>query len=621
MSRPAGKVPQDVVAIFHVSFHPTQGNIIDWSLKASESLDLTHVEFSCLPSGLHLVEEDVIYFTKDGHQGVCVFKRRQTSEHGHRGFRLSSMGILLSKSTRPRPWKHVQALKSLVHTMYASLEGRDGQEPTEEDWEPARAFYEERKLRRADLSGSGDWLGWSAELGGDADADSLESTPTLHLPHLLHVLGPSSLTLYKHILGRRRILIYTAPPVQSACILCYVAADMCFEDQVEVNEVPNPSPQTSERGRADEDLSRKVKGRSTTGVEVLGMVTLNDLDRLKEEGKTGRGWVACTTDALFLEKPSYYDLVIDLTTANGHKSTRPTFYVPRGFGPTGSPRLSVVRFTWSDVKIWTELERILQIDGYHTSICCSPIPRTSSSKSKAPAGSAWADIWRVYEDVCVICAGLWMGSWRSTSTLSNSFAQNWGSIHLDGDDYISVRKSNDSYAYVRNVGMGIEGRPELGGIPTEYNLHKRHSSHASRRSSMSLWTWGSFRGRGDSPPDVQLGEDEDEVEDEEETVEEIIRRQEKQAMTTLALLQTFHHNTLHLLSRVSSTILPFHSLSAPNPPVATLSPRDIASFELGPLSSLDTQFVEWLAEEYGDGTRVILRKGWRDLLGLVVGFG
>jgi hypothetical protein len=67
------------VAVFHCSFHPTRGNIIDWSMKASEGkylkwlmsfckshssfhegLNLDGVEFSTLPSGLHLVDEDVV---------------------------------------------------------------------------------------------------------------------------------------------------------------------------------------------------------------------------------------------------------------------------------------------------------------------------------------------------------------------------------------------------------------------------------------------------------------------------------------------------------------------------------------------------------------------------------
>lgn len=57
-----GKVPQDVgkhtctfmsndinifsfaVAIFHASFHPTKGNLIDWSLKASDGTKFAYFD-------------------------------------------------------------------------------------------------------------------------------------------------------------------------------------------------------------------------------------------------------------------------------------------------------------------------------------------------------------------------------------------------------------------------------------------------------------------------------------------------------------------------------------------------------------------------------------------------
>lgn len=66
-----------IVAIFHASFHPTKGNLVDWCLKASDGtqgrsipelaltcildLQLDGVEFSTLPSGLHLVDRDIVY--------------------------------------------------------------------------------------------------------------------------------------------------------------------------------------------------------------------------------------------------------------------------------------------------------------------------------------------------------------------------------------------------------------------------------------------------------------------------------------------------------------------------------------------------------------------------------
>ena len=106
------------------------------------------------------------YFTKENQCGVCVFRRRQTDEHGHRGFRLSSLGILLAKSVRARPWRHIKALKDLIDTLYSQTVNRGHLDMTEEDWGPAKIFFEERKLRRADLGGAGDWIGWSDELDG-----------------------------------------------------------------------------------------------------------------------------------------------------------------------------------------------------------------------------------------------------------------------------------------------------------------------------------------------------------------------------------------------------------------------------------------------------------------------
>lgn len=113
--------------------------------------------------------------------------------------------------------------------------------------------------------------------------DPPSASPTVHLSHLLRILGPSSMTLYKHVIGRRRILIFTLPPVEPACILCHVAADMCFENQVELS-----TPQVSLP-----DNPKRLKSKSKEGISVLGMVTLSDMDRLITESQTGRGWIAC----------------------------------------------------------------------------------------------------------------------------------------------------------------------------------------------------------------------------------------------------------------------------------------------------------------------------------------
>lgn len=690
-----GRPPQDIVAIFHASFHPTKGNVVDWCLKASNDLSIDGVEFSTLPSGLHLVNHDVVYFTKDTHPGVSVFRRRRTSEHGQRGFRLSALGVLLARSSRPRPWLHVDALNALIDQIYTSVEERgicmsdQNQgvvlEPSEDagDWEPARAFFEERMVRRADLRGAGQWRGWSYELDNPA-VPPTPSTPTLHLPHLLRILGPSTLTLYKHVLGRRRILIYTLPPVEPACVLCHVAADLCFEAQCKTfyggsgphdtdDEEGEHSDGSSARGGG---LPTRLSGRSREGITVLGMVTLSDLDKMHHEGKTGRGWIACTTDAIFLEKPSYYDLVIDLTTSTPLRSTRPTLYVskpvhqqsPGSRGPTH--RLSLVRFTWSDVRLWNELERILQLDVGGTdcpTTCCRPpvdspmLKRPTSGSvvagtgtTKSPGLSSWADAWRVYEDVCLVCASLWIGSWRGNSTQSYSTVNpdgskaDWGGVRLTGDDDLTI-----DGPFVRNIGLGIEGRPSMvaNGIEGSPNV-----KGMKRSRGMSLGVGGgssasesSSRGRQASTGSGMSIEDNGiamHAPDDPAARRFREERLERQIRTTLALLQTFHANTCFQLSRLAELTSPATGRASamattgqlvdvpsiaetpdpstpalPDTNVIYLTPRDVLSFELGPFSSLDARYLEWLGEEYGGGKKVVVKRGWKDLLGVLLGFG
>ncbi|KAF8063448.1 hypothetical protein FPV67DRAFT_1506609 [Lyophyllum atratum] len=633
-----GKYPQDIVAIFHASFHPTQGNLVDWSLKASDDLNLDNLEFSALPSGLHLVERDVVYFTKDGQHGVCVYRRRKTVEQGHRGFRLSSLGILLAKSRRPRPWRHTSDLKALITRIYAQCENSGLLQPTESQWDPARRFFEERKVKRANLGGLGDWSGWSHELS-EIETEPPTANPTLHLPHLLRILGPSSLTLYKHVLGRQRILIYTLPPVEAACILCQVAADMCYEAQ----HIP------SEEGERSSLTSiGRLKGRCREPITVLGMVTLSDMDRMRSERLSGRGWIACTTDAIFLEKPSCYDLLIDLTTSTPNKATRPTFYSSKPIAPQPgnsrgpTHRLSSIRFAWSDVKLWNELERILQLDSDHATHhgCCGP-GSAGDSGLKSKFGTTWTDAWRVYEDVCVVCAGLWMGSWRGNSAASYSTAggaENWGKVRLEGDDDLSMGGSS----YMRSLGNGIEGRPVASGsgsgsgAPTVFGHQRQQSLNAApptpttramRRSSGMSWSSGRVTVVG-TASSLGLGKarkvststavdgDEPGPEEEEDNTAE---RRDAQLLTTLSLLQTFHAHTSFQLS-VLESFIPKQNVCDACTMTVYLAPKDILAFELGPLSGFDARYLEWLAQEYAGGTKMVVRRGWKDLLGALFGY-
>lgn len=212
----------------------------------------------------------------------------------------------------------------------------------------------------------------------------------------------------------------------------------------------------------------------------------------------------------------------------------------------------------------------------------------------------------MYEDVCIICAGLWMGSWRGNSPLSYS-AQNasmtdWGNVRLEGDENLPV-----SGSYVRNVGMGIEGRRDAGASSGTMKSQRRASA-MSRATGKAMGVRVNSRQVSASSglsPDAQA---------------ELDERRERQVSTTLALLQTFHAHTGFQLSQLASFIPPGDSTSSPRTVTVYLSPRDVMSFELGPLSSFDARYVEWLADEYGGGVKVeVKRGGWRDWVGIIFG--
>jgi hypothetical protein len=264
---------------------------------------------------------------------------------------------------------------------------------------------------------------------------------------------------------------------------------------------------------------------------------------------------------------------------------------------------------------WNELDRILQLD-----------TATKGSAHATASPSLWTDAWRLYEDVCLVCAGLWTGTtWRNNHHgLQESLSE------AEGDGFF------DSPVRVRTHGEGIEGRPiTAAGGPARSRSYRQ----ATKRYLPSPWT-------ATTPPVAEDDVTMDVYHDDEDGGEEdAVLVHNRQARTTLALLQTFHAQTRFWFSRLDA-LLPPHCTTTPasgelrsneeggraeeeqeEVVLVQLAPRDVFELELSPLSSLDADFVEWLAEEYGacagSGVRVsvYVRRGWRDLLGLVFTVG
>ena len=230
-----------------------------------------------------------------------------------------------------------------------------------------------------------------------------------------------------------------------------------------------------------------------------------------------------------------------------------------------------------------------------------------------------------------------MGSWRGNSHTSYSTAngpENWGSVRLEGDDDLSLDGT-----YVRNVGMGIEGRPNVGGstltVPPT-------TPRSVRRISAMSWSSGKTSTAGTLPPSpngrtqqapaptspngpIHSSNDEVYTLNTYTDTEDVVRRRNGQVMTALAILQTFHAHISFQLS-VLENLLARQDLSTSSADsgeaVVYLTPKDISAFELGPFSAFDARYLEWLADEYVDtGVKVVVKRGWKDLLSAIFGYG
>ena len=78
-------------------------------------MDLDGVEFKSLPSGLHRLQEDLVYFVHGSYAGLSAFLNVETSEE-ERGALMVCAGILapLSYGRLGRSWRHAEGLKALA---------------------------------------------------------------------------------------------------------------------------------------------------------------------------------------------------------------------------------------------------------------------------------------------------------------------------------------------------------------------------------------------------------------------------------------------------------------------------------------------------------------------------
>ncbi|EKG12516.1 hypothetical protein MPH_10386 [Macrophomina phaseolina MS6] len=314
-----------LAALFLIKFDLKVGYTITWK-RSLDGLELDGaVEFKSLPSGLHSVKEDLVYFVHEQYVGLSAFVNDPASE-AERNAHLVAVGILvpLSQGRLGRSWLHTQKLRELAKLL---VRDTTKTEPLEQYW----AAY---SAERSDASPEAESSEASPTVSrpppsvlrknktyarnrGLSNITAFHPThetldvahPALSIIKYIDTFGPLVFPLLRLALLRKRILFVTPPPVRLACEFVY---DLSILSTIpsSVTDVLPPGSEPLQRLRSlftvgihdipklqEEAKKHEAAKRST---EVL------------EEGNWSPGWAACTTDEVLAVKTDLYDIIVEL---------------------------------------------------------------------------------------------------------------------------------------------------------------------------------------------------------------------------------------------------------------------------------------------------------------------
>lgn len=186
---------------------------IAWKRTATDT-NLDGVEYKSLPSGLHTLANDLVYFTHEGYAGLSAFARGSASAED-RNANFVSVGILVRKEGRFGRLGRGWLLAGKLEKIAAALAEDDMVAPLEEFWQEQTS---RRKSKHIDSKGSIRDRAISTVTAIPKDEERLpEYHPALAILQYINLFGPLVFRLQQAALLRKRILFVGSPPVKTTC--------------------------------------------------------------------------------------------------------------------------------------------------------------------------------------------------------------------------------------------------------------------------------------------------------------------------------------------------------------------------------------------------------------------
>lgn len=295
------------------------------------------MEFKSLPSGLHAVKEDLVFFLHGAHAGVSAFVQEEADAR-HRNASFVAVGALVPSGYGQlgRSWTHAEELRSMGKDAVKNTAHMDALEAF---WETHRADNSAGSLP-APLLANRDNGGIEHQarrkraasettMGLHTDGAWPSDHPALQVPAMLETFGPLLFPLHRAALSRSRILLLGSPSVQNNTNLVYMASVLSSITRELAESLPTEA----------EPIFRSSP---------LFSIGIHDIpDLTKRTGDNG-GWIATTTDGILGDKKNLYDLLVRLPPQAASSWSWPELRTATG---------RVVKASQRDLQRWNLLRR------------------------------------------------------------------------------------------------------------------------------------------------------------------------------------------------------------------------------------------------------------------------
>ncbi|EMC92400.1 hypothetical protein BAUCODRAFT_126384 [Baudoinia panamericana UAMH 10762] len=298
-----------VAALFLAVFDQRVGYTLAWKRTVPSDLDLSGVEYHSLPSGLHGVQSDVVYFIHDGQYAAVSAFAQEKADETHRNARFCAVGALvpLSYGKLGRSWLYAPELRRLAREYLSnpndmrSLElfwtkHKQGSKSDARSSSPTehRGSVNANLKRKRGLSDATPVLG--------LDATTAADHPSLYMSSLLDSFGPLIFPLHRAALLRKRILLLGAPPLQRNCSAVYILSILSNLPAAST-ELLQPNTEAIHRSHP------------------LFSIGINDIPALTSNVDKA-GYIATSTDDILGEKHQLYDILVELTPGESGSKRR-----------------------------------------------------------------------------------------------------------------------------------------------------------------------------------------------------------------------------------------------------------------------------------------------------------